>query len=245
MVQTVIKAEKKGGGEIATKVKSDIVFCIDVSSSMTPCIQGVKDNINNLIAGIESDPKLSIDWRLGFLGHRSDFPMHQKIQFFIKDFTENSEEFRSAVAGLDVAESEANLPALDWSLDFPWRKDAHKFVLMFTDEPVDGGWNPAASRSKIEELKNKIRDIGASVFIATFYKDPVFADYASIATIDKAAKIEVDGLTSDGFKNAHFDELLKKIGKLLSKGSEGRVSQQKSVEKDIYKVKAIATLTHL
>ena len=233
MVQTVIRKDVK------RLAQSDIVFCIDISDSMTPCIEGVKNNIKNLIETIENDPEISIDWRLGLLAHSSD---HVTIDFWIKDFTTDVEDFKRAVTSLTVGSSEANLPALDWSLDFPWRTEAHKFVVMFTDEPVDGGWDPAKSKSKIPELSKKIQDIGASVYIVSF-DSPEYSDYLEIAKTDKCDFISVSDY--NGFEGAEFDKMLEKIGNKISTGSRGIVKNQGVVQKDIYGVSSIANINKI
>ena len=236
MVQGIDTKGKGAGDKPIQKAKSDVVFCIDVSDSMVPCIDGVKDNIKEFVERIESDPKLNIDVRLGFLGHTSD---HSTINFYIKDFTQDTEEFKRALTGLTNENSEANLPALDWSLDFPWQREAHKFVILFTDEPVEGGWDPSASRAKMEELKKKIKDLGASVYLATFH-GPEFSEYPSIASTDRCEHIPISGY--DEFKGAHFPALMNKLAMKVSTGSRQVVNVQKPVEKDIYKVRSIASV---
>jgi Mg-chelatase subunit ChlD len=233
MVQTIIRKTPKN---VAI---SDIVFCIDISDSMTPCIEGVKNNVNNLIETIEKDPEISIDWQLGLLAHFSD---HETIDFWIKDFTSDVEAFKRSVSSLETGSSEANLPALDWSLDFPWRENAHKFIIMFTDESVDGGWNPDKSRSKIEELKKKIRKIGASIYVVSFNL-PEYKDYLEIASTDKCDFIEIDSY--NGFEGAEFEKLLEKLGKKISTGSRGIVKNQGVVKKDIYEVSSIVNIKRL
>ena len=237
MVESIAQKGRGGGDKPVQKVKSDIVFCIDVSSSMIPCIDGVKENIRRFVEKIQSDPELNIEVRLGFLGHDSD---HSAINFYLKEFTQDTEEFKRALTGLANENSEANLPALDWSLDFPWNRDAHKFVILFTDEPVEGGWDPAASRAKIEDLKNKIRDIGASVYLATF-TGAEYSEYLDIAATDKCAHIPIAGY--EDFEGAQFLAILEKLAKRVSTGSRGIANVQKPVEKDIYKVRPIATVT--
>lgn len=235
MAQSVISPKGRGdgpGGDPVARAKSDIVFCIDVSGSMTPCIDGVKQNIQDFIAKIENEPGVSIDWRLGFLGHQSGHG--EDMTFFIREFATDVGAFRNALSGLGVSNSEANLPALDWCLDFPWRADAHKFIILFTDEDVDGGWEPEKSRARLGDLKAKIKAAGASVNIVSFLDQPSFHDYKEIASVDKCVAISVPG--HDGFQTAQFPDLMAKLAKKISTGSRGAVNKQRPVEKDLYKV---------
>lgn len=231
MVQTIIKPKK-----VKELAKTDIVFCVDLSESMDPCIEGVKQNIHKFVENIENEPDISIDWRLGILGHSFD---DNTIYFVKKEFTDNINEFQSIIGGIDSRAkgyNEANLPALDWSLDFPWLVEAHKFIVMFTDEGVDGGWDPQKSRNSLEELINKIVEIGASVYIVSF-EGSEFSDYKQIGTTDKCDFIGIKGYSS--FDNVQFDELMNKLGKSVSLGSRGVVSEQKVVKKDLYNIKPI------
>ncbi|MCG7850918.1 MAG: VWA domain-containing protein [Methanosarcinaceae archaeon] len=224
MVQTLIKPKK-----VIQMARTDIVFCIDISGSMEPCIAGVKQNIRGFIDLIEEDPEVTIDWRLAFLAHDS-------LTFYVREFTSNVLEFRDALDGLNTGGDEANLPALDWCLDFPWRSDGHKFVIMFTDEGVDGGWEPEKSRSMIEALMKKIVDIGASVhIIANDISES--DDYRRIATANKCRFIGIPA--GSNFNAVNFDEMMAKLGKSVSTGSRGIVCNQQPVGKDIYRLKSL------
>jgi len=224
MVQTLIKPKK-----VKQRTKTDIVFCIDISGSMGSCINGVKNNIEEFVDRVQGDTDVIIDWRLGIIGHDA----WDNVFFKRLNFTNNTSVFKRVLQKLETGSNEANLQALDWSLDFPWRNDAHKFVIFFTDESVDGGWQPALSRSKLDELMNKIQDLGVSVHIISF-SGPDFQDYRKISTIDKCHYIEINEYND--FNGVGFDKLMEKLGKSVSSGSRGIVSKQKIVKKNIYNI---------
>jgi len=219
MVQIALK--KKQAKE---KVKSDIVFCIDVSGSMTPCIEGVKANVRNFVRSIENDPQLSIDWRLGFLAHTID----GRIIFRKLDFTTDISRFISALGSLNTFSDEVNFPAIDWCLDFPWRKDVHKFVISFTDEPIDTGWKRGLSMSRKDELKQKILDLGVNFFMVSFD----YPEYQDLCSVDRGRLISI-GDYGD-FSGVKFGDLMNKLAISVSTGSRGRLAAQKPVKKDIY-----------
>lgn len=236
MVQTLIKSKK-----VKEMARTDIVFCIDLSGSMTPCIEGVKENIHNFIDNIENDPDIKIDWRLGILGHSAD---DNRLYFRKKDFTDQISMYQSVINRInnDVKGwNESNMQALDWSLDFDWRSGSHKFVILFTDEDIDGGWNPSLSHSLLSELITKIGDLGISVFAVTVGSEN-YSEYRKIGATDKCSHISISG---NDFGNVEFDELLVKLGKSVSSSSRGLVSKQKIVKKDIYEVNSITTLDKL
>src|SRR5580698_678411 len=56
----------------STKGIVDVVFCLDASGSMAPCIDGVRRNIGAFIDGLVGDANRKIDCRLDFLAHSCD-----------------------------------------------------------------------------------------------------------------------------------------------------------------------------
>jgi hypothetical protein len=238
MPQSIIQSDGKQG-QPQRKILSDIVFTIDVSASMSPCIEGVKKNVIDFIGGLQKESAAPIDYRLGLLAHTWN---GANILFFKKDFSSDLDDFRKAVTSLSTGVDEANFPALDWSLDFNWRKAAHKFILMFTDEPIDGGWEPSASRDKINELTEKIRNLGASVYLASF-NQPGYEDYQFIGSTDKCEFIPVGDYAN--YDRVEFKKLMEKLGKTVGQNSQGRVDEVAAIRQDIYGVKSIVQLTSL
>lgn len=234
MVNEVIKGQKQ-----KAIIKSDIVFCIDASDSMIPCIEGVKNNIKNFVEKIKTYSEAQIEVRLGFIAHNSD---HETITFYIKEFTSDPEDFKNCLSKLTTQSSEANMPALDWALDFPWERNAHKFVILFTDEPIDGGWEPELSRSKIPELKQKIDDLGVTFFLASL-QGPEYADYGQFVDGDRCFGVWLSDYHE--YEGATFQKLLEKLGKTVGIKSMGQVAMQKPMKKDIYGVKSIANIIKL
>ena len=54
----------------AKKIKKyfvDIVFCIDVTASMNPCIEGIKKNIRSFVHELERG---NLDFQLALIGYR-------------------------------------------------------------------------------------------------------------------------------------------------------------------------------
>lgn len=205
---------------------ADIVFCIDASGSMEPCIEGVKNHIEKFLDGVLSNPQLSfVDWRLGILAHDSE-------NFYILDFTNDITRFKDALRKVKTGGQEFTLPALDWSLDFPWREDAHKIIVLFTDEPLEDGEDPGFQRSKMEELRNKIIALRCMVF----FVGPECPEYREIEKLPRCI-FEPISQHSDFYK-VGFDKVLERIGKTISRSIESPQQPLKiSVSKDIYGIK--------
>ncbi|MCJ7525895.1 MAG: VWA domain-containing protein [Candidatus Aminicenantes bacterium] len=229
MVQTLIKPKK-----VKQLARTDIVFCIDISDSMRPCLEGVRQNIENFVDLVGSDPETAIDWRLGLLWHQVDVRNNcLSIDKLPGEFTTDINAFKQCLSYISgkVGGGEANLLALDWCLDFGWRSDAHKFIVLFTDEGVGSGFDPLLSLSKVDQLIKKIAAVGASVHFIT-YDGPEFDDYRKIALTNKCHHIEVPA--GSGFAELNFAEIMSKLGKSVSSGSRGAVQGQQVVERDIY-----------
>ena len=128
---------------------ADVVFVIDSSGSMFACFEGVKENINKFVEGVNSNQQKPIDWRIAFLAENAG-------EFIRKDFTSNVGEFVNALSTVRCSENnEFTLPAIDFALDFNWRPGCNKIIVVFTDEPIEGGYKPEFQNSKLNELMNK------------------------------------------------------------------------------------------
>jgi hypothetical protein len=138
-----------------SKIKgiSDIIFCIDKSGSMGPCIGGVKNNINNFINAINTfSPNLKIDWKIGFCSYDNE-------TFDILDFTNDTLKFSSLLSSVTPGGNEFTAGAIDFCITyFKWREVSNRFLLVFTDEPMEGGWYFEESKAKFPELLRKIME---------------------------------------------------------------------------------------
>jgi hypothetical protein len=217
-----IKQQKR---ERKIKGVADIVFCIDASGSMEPCIEGVKKHIEKFLDGVSSNPQLSyLDWRLGIVAHDSE-------HFYIMDFTTDLSRFKDALKRIETGGNEFTLPALDWSLDFPWRNDSHKIIVLFTDEPLETGAEPDFQRLKMKELYEKIVSLRCMVY----FVGPSCPEYEEFAKLPRCFFEEIKG--HKDFYKVGFDKVLERIGKTIS-GSILSTQQpsKPNIPKDIYNI---------
>lgn len=172
---------------MSTKGVADVVFVIDASNSMSPCIDAVRKHIGSFVEGITSNPQVTWDWRMDFLAHQTGqgdsgslvFLMQsvfyedgmslvtnlyhssrQGARFFIKSQT----EFINALGRIRVKGDETPLIALDTALDYPWRpsQSCHRVVIFLTDEPFETGtgldWQREQIRARSTENSGSSRD---------------------------------------------------------------------------------------
>jgi Mg-chelatase subunit ChlD len=126
--------------EAEPKPQADIVFVLDVTSSMQVAINGVRDGIKSFADGL--DPK-RLDFRLGLVAFRDlEEGEPSEVLRFKPDsspFTTDPEEFKQQVnrlradGGGDVEESA--LDAICEAAELPLRLKSTKVLLLITDAP--------------------------------------------------------------------------------------------------------------
>lgn len=209
---------------------ADIVFCIDASGSMKPCIDGVRDNIEKLLEGLQADVQTTWDVRFDFLAfHDSKDGVHwyrsvalpacPLIDAIYKKenqralFTKDLAAFKAGLKAIEVEGEEEQLLALDIAMDFPWRPSdsCHRVVVLLTDESVETGVAVEEQKAKIETLVSKIMDKRIKLFVIAPESDGFYR-------LSKADRCEYDdsGAEREGLRNVDFSKMMTAIGKSVS-----------------------------
>lgn len=142
--------------EAEPKPQADVVFVLDVTSSMQEAIIGVRDGIKSFADGL--DPK-RLDFRIGLLAFRDlEEGEPSNVLRFKPDsspFTIDPEEFKQEVnrlraeGGGDIPES--SLDAICEAAELPLRQKATKVLILITDAP------PKIPDSRVKSLKDVIK----------------------------------------------------------------------------------------
>jgi len=155
----------------------DIVFCMDTSRSMEPYIEDLQ---NNIVEFIDSIIARGYDFRLGAV----PFDDYTNIWDFDpgtpgNQMTADTVEFNAWLADLDVSlvasdSWEVSLDAIfDALVDYEWREDALKIIIMFTNEGHhylgDGSGFSDVTPSQVLDT---VISQGAVVFIAASSRPP-------------------------------------------------------------------------
>lgn len=129
-----VRIRRPTAGKIRTQ--ADIVFCIDATGSMDPCIEGVKDGIYTFVEGLQS--AADVDYRLRLIAYRDRHDPSCGTPWHINDFTSSVEGFSEELAevgadgGGDAPES--TLDALYIAIKSDWRSSrTHKTIVLLTD----------------------------------------------------------------------------------------------------------------
>ena len=209
----------------ALKIKgvADIVFCFDITGSMTEIINSVKENVEKLVEGFATyDVNVTLDWRARVMGYR-DFVEDKEYLVNDRPFVTTVEELREQINGMEAKEytggdePESTLDAIWYaSKKSDWRENCTKIVVVFTDDatkPVD-----SKTLADIKEASDDIEDLTQFMIVESIKlflwgkKDPV---YDILAMIPGADVVQFENPEED-FKNLDFKTLMTTIGKTVS-----------------------------
>ena len=224
---------------------ADIIFLLDISGSMKPCIDGLRENIFSFVdtlTGADANNDCPVkDWRIKVAGYRDaeDDPSNWWEEF---PFTRSVEEVKSnfgkfqAKGGGD--EPESLLDALHKLATMPqagiqeteppdkWRPrgSAQRVIIVFTDATYKTTMSAEGSKGgTLEDVKTAIH--GNKIVLSVFC--PEHDCYHDLATLDRS-EVEFIGSVSDGAKliadftrdKENFKRTLAALAKSVSKSSE-------------------------
>jgi len=220
-----VDIEGSQDGFVSSKNRVDIVFVIDNSGSMSSVIEGVKKHIDTFVTSLETNANKQIDFRIGFV-------MHGNERILVKNFTDSVADFKQAMERTRQYETgwdEFGLPAIDIAADFPWEEKRHKFVIIFTDEDVNGGHLPDIQLEKFPELLSKLEALRIKIY------------YLGVDSTNYREFKKIPGTyyePNDDFESVNFSRLLEKIGKSVSQASGVALQGgNKGFAKDLYNAK--------
>jgi hypothetical protein len=216
----------------STKGVVDVVFCLDASGSMAPCIDAVRKNLDAFLDALAGDVNRKIDCRLDFLAHSCgedgelvrSMSLRKNGAELIQAlygqspqpaafFTADRDAIRRALRDVAVYGDEAMLVALDMALDYPWRPPAgcHRVVVLLTDEPLEANAIWDTQRVKLDAVIDKIQHLGVKLYIV----GPASSGLDTLAEADKCL-YQKSLQSHDGLGSIDFNKVLGQIGKSVS-----------------------------
>ena len=201
-----------------TKGVADIVFLIDVSGSMSPCIDALRKNIETFIDSLSQGDANNAapvkDWRGKVVGYR-DFEASQAegLPWIVDNpFVRDAGALKAQLAGLQASgggdEPESLLDALykvasmeatpkgsqtEDAGKWRYRSDAARVVIVFTDASFKETMNiPEAKGGSLQDVANVVM---ANRIILSLFA-PNFEGYDRLSQIDKSEweVVEYEGL---------------------------------------------------
>ena len=216
----------------STKGVVDVVFCLDASGSMAPCIEAVRTNLDAFLDALGGDANRKIECRLDFLAHScgedGGLVRSQSLRKNGADliqalygqspqpaafFTADRDAIRKGLKEVTVYGDEAMLIALDMALDFPWRPQAgcHRVVVLLTDEPLEANAIWPAQQTKLDAIIDKVQKLGVKLYLV----GPASKGLDTLAEADKCL-YQKSTQTYDGLGSIDFSKVLGQIGKSVS-----------------------------
>jgi von Willebrand factor type A domain len=233
-----------------TKGVADIVFLLDVSGSMSPCIDALRANIEafveSLSAGGPNNAAPVKDWRAKVVGYRDveADPGAGLSWFEDNPFVRNTAELKRQLAALraqgggdepesllDALYKVATLEALPKGAQgedpakWRYRSDAARVVVVFTDASFKETMSiPEAKGGALQDVANVVM---ANRIILSLFA-PNFEGYDRLSQIDKSEweVVEYEGLSPQEAlqkftsDQANFRNTLKQLAASVSRSAE-------------------------
>lgn len=205
----------------------DIVFVLDVTESMQPYIDAVKQNVISFAQDLAANNR---DYRLGLVTFEDyvvskepdcNCPYRNKMTSNVHEFTDWVGSLHAGGGG-DIPEDQ--LDALAYASTFPFRPEAQGIVIIVTDAPDhhagDGSAHTQHDQAYWDHHPNRdadVTDLTADKVAAMFKKTgltlyavvppPFIApDYAQLVSVTHGRSYNI--VTEEG----RFDELVREIG---------------------------------
>jgi len=137
----------------------DIVFVLDVTNSMDPQIQGIRNGIGQFVQALRDR---ELEARIGMVAFRDiifdDVPF-ELLKFKGEHFTTDTNAYSTEVGKLKAMgggdDPESSLDAIVKAANYPFRADALKILLLVTDEPPQTKGNSVKMAAAQQMLRDK------------------------------------------------------------------------------------------
>jgi len=233
-----------------TKGVADIVFVVDITGSMAPCIDALRQNIetfvNSLSSGDANNAAPVKDWRAKVVGYRDIETSESEGLPWIVDnqFVRDPAELKAQLAALEangggdepeslldtlykVATMEA-IPKGSQSVEpgkWRYRSDAARVVVVFTDASFKETMSiPEAKGGSLQDVANVV--MANRIILSVFA--PNFEGYDRLSQIDKSEweVVEFEGLNAQEALQkftsdpVNFRNTLKQLAASVSRSAE-------------------------
>jgi hypothetical protein len=207
---------------------ADIVFCIDATGSMGPCIASVLSNIDSFVRSLETSmPNNPVDWRARVIVYR-DFNVDPNAIENNFDFVNSASALKSQLDSIAVSgggdEPESTLDVMWYAIkSSKWRATGavHKVIVVFTDATPIPNLNPRTLSElrvidDMEALKEKIMEDRIKLFMFT-QRHPI---YDEISKWSRVEVVQYDNAVA-ALATIDFRPIMEKIGKTVSQIASG------------------------
>ncbi len=231
-------------GIIMPAINVDLVFVIDTSGSMAPCLEQLRKHLNELINPLQGfvskirfglvamsvAPSVGNSHNIYLLQLLSSYgaeafssiysPSHNQNDSN-EFFTDDPQKLSTILENLVPQGDENMLVALDIAADMPFGplSNTKRVIALFSDESFEGGINGDANNYIIPQLIDKLQKRHIQLFVAIPDSDAV----QQLSSADRSEIELVDG--GQGLSGVDFKLLLSQMGKSISGSSLQSVAE--------------------
>ena len=216
-----IKTVRTNSNFVAAK-KADIVFCIDNSGSMSSCIEAVRNTVSVFVSSLEKGVggQSPVDWRIGLVDY-------SQSEFLFMDLAKDTATFQNKLRENVSGGDEFTPGAIDFAIsNASWREGAQRVIVVFTDEPLNGG---SGGAHEFDDLLRKIVDSHIQII---YYGCP--CEYYE--KFQQCPKAEVNFVNN--FSGIDFSNLMNRLAVTVSSSSPF-AGKEPVVTKMVYDLSAI------
>lgn len=207
---------------------ADIVFCVDATGSMGPCISSVLNNIDTFVRSLETSmPNNPVDWRARVIAYR-DLNVDGNGLENGNDFVNTSAGLKAQLDGIRAEgggdEPESTLDVMWYAIKTSkWRATGavHKVIVVFTDASPIPSLNPRTISELrvmdgLDALKQKIDEERIKLFMFC-QRNPVYDEISRWSRVDV---VQFDNAVN-ALATIDFKPIMDKIGKTVSQIASG------------------------
>lgn len=197
----------EGASRAVKDLKIDLIYVIDLTTSMQPYIDATKNAVKAVAEEIAGDPDLNSNVRMGLWGFRDSTDI-QGMKFITKNFTPELVDASSFVSVMDDVKA-ANVGSKGYAEDVfsgvdkalsesMWGDGTMKFIVLVGDAPShEKGHKWNASGKGAEELRKLADDTRVNIS-AVHIKNPKAVEYHDLTEEQFSKLSENRGIGSAG-----------------------------------------------
>jgi von Willebrand factor type A domain len=230
-------AEQRIVAKPKPRTQADIVFCVDATKSMAPCIEGVKAGLKQFAEGLQS--AATVDFRLCLIAYRDLHDPSCNVKWDEFDFTSDIKEFESSLSTIKAEcgqrnrGAESTLDAIYRAIHSEWREHrTHRTIVVLTDDDThptlhsstfSGFESRPHVRRVIQDFNEMTEDRSSVILFMVAPEYPLYLEIEKGVTQAKRDCIWRKVPTNDeryyGLNNIKWSALLNMLGKTISSSS--------------------------
>lgn len=200
--------------------KVDLAFVVDTSGSMNSIFDYLVDNLHDFVMKVGQTVEAfgQFDMQIAIVaGGRKLFfivPLTkdtQSVAAKLKTIRKDRSKFNEVMCyGIDLAMA-----------DLQWRQDAKRIMVMITDEPLSGNYEPEKLRQGMDKLIEKLIEMRVLLYVIS----PRCKDYQKLGSV-KSSSIYFVKSREDFKDSSKLNEIFKMMSKSISKSLVSASKQQ-------------------